>query len=253
MCIIIFDGDNTLWDTNAVFTEAQLAILEELRRFGVNIVPKDEFDKLRLIDDMLIKKYQKHEYNFRVLCFALYLHYKNKLSEEEAMQMAYDIFEKNMKYEGLDIADKCYDVFNKKLKQIPSLFDNVKKTLKYLKAVKCVLILSSEGKKYRIMKILDEYDLKQFFVHISTEEKSIETFKKIISKISKYQETCSKKVFVVGDILEREIFMGNKIGAITIYKPSYYKPNQKPKNKMEIPNYKIKEIGDIKNIVKSLL
>jgi len=253
MCIVIFDGDNTLWNTNAVFTEAQLGILEELRSFGFNIVPKDEFDKLRLIDDMLIKKYKKHEYNFRVLCFALYLVYKNKLSEEEAMQMAYDIFDKNIKYEDLDLAEKCYDVFKNKLKQIPSLFNNVKKTLKYLNDLKCVLILSSEGKKDRIMKILDEYDMEQFFVHVSTEEKSIETFKKIISKMSKYQGTCSKKVFVVGDILEREIFIGNKIGAITIYKPSYYKPNQKPKNKMEIPHYKIKELSEIKNIIKSLL
>lgn len=255
MCIIIFDGDNTLWDANAVFTEAQLAILEELKNIGLDIDPNEEFKNLRLFDNMLIKKYQKYEYNFRVLPFALYLYYKKKTSEEKAIQMAYDIFEKGRKEDGLDVADKCYKSFKNKLQQIPSLFNNVIKTLKYIKDLKCYLILSSEGKKERLTKIINYYNLEQFFDHISTEKKSIETFKKLIlkgSEMLKYSKTYLKKVIVVGDMLEREILIGNKIGAITIYKPGGYKPNQKAKNKMETPNYKITEISEIIDLIKNI-
>jgi len=256
LCIIIFDGDNTLWDANAVFTEAQLAILEELRNYGLDIDPKKEFSNLRLFDNMLIKKYQKYEYNFRVLPFALYLYYKNKSSEKKAIQMAYDIFEEGRKEDGLDVADKCYESFKNKLTQTPSLFPNVIKTLKYLKDLNCFFILSSEGKKERVMKIIKHYNLEQFFNYISTEKKSIQTFQKLISKGSEmltYSMTCSRKVIVVGDMLEREILFGNIIGAITIYKPGGYKPNQKPKNKMEIPDYEIKEISEINDLIKNII
>lgn len=254
MCIIIFDGDNTLWDTNAIFTDAQLAVLEELRNSGLDIDPKEEFNNLRLFDDMLIKKYQKYEYNFKVLSFALYLYYKNKSSKEEAIQIAYDIFKEGKKEDDLDVAEKCYEAFKNKLIQIPSLFPNVKKTLKYLKDIKCFLILLSEGKKERLLKIIDYHDLEQFFDHVSTERKSIEIFNKLISKYSemlKYSRNCPRKVIVVGDMLEREILIGNIIGAITIYKPGGYKPNQKPKNKMETPNYKIIEISEIIDLIKN--
>jgi hypothetical protein len=34
--IAIFDGDNTLWDTNAVFTGAQKGLLQGLKLAGVS-------------------------------------------------------------------------------------------------------------------------------------------------------------------------------------------------------------------------
>ena len=30
-CVVFVDADNTLWDTNGIYAEAQLALLDELR------------------------------------------------------------------------------------------------------------------------------------------------------------------------------------------------------------------------------
>src|SRR2546426_386475 len=69
--VAIFDGDNTLWDTNEVFTQAQKTILCRLRELGYAADPDRDFDLLRDVDDLLIRHFGKREYESAMLPLCL--------------------------------------------------------------------------------------------------------------------------------------------------------------------------------------
>lgn len=255
--ILIVDGDNTLWDTNAIFETAQLNMLRCLDKEVSNIDPKTEFLKLREFDDILVKHYKKHEYNFSVLALALYLFFKGA-KRDEAISRACKVFENKLNVGEIEIAIKCSNIFKNDLKKFPPLFKNVKETLNVLKEYGCILILSSEGNKERVREIIKYYSFEEYFDYIVNERKSFEQFKEaknIGIKMwgSRYlgNETIPK-IIVIGDLLDRDIRFGNQIGAITIYKPGGYKGHQISRDKDEIPNYEIKNIGEVIDILSKL-
>lgn len=248
MSIIIFDGDNTLWDTNKIFTNAQLAILKKLTEYSIDIDPVEEFSTLREFDDMLIKKNNTYEYDFRSLPHALYNHYKNGMDKKEAIDSSYKLFKDNKHDDVVEIAEKCYGVFKNEMKKTPKLFYNIHSTLTELKNKGHILILSSEGKNERIMRILKEHKLDDIFYQISTDKKSKEIFDALIKKTTKISKN-KDQVVVVGDMLKREIFIGNSSGATTIFKPGGYKPNQKPNNYLEKPDYTIQCFHELLTII----
>lgn len=255
--VIIIDGDNTLWDTNAIFTEAQMNILEELKNEGLDIDPETEFHTLRSFDDMLVKKYRQYEYDFRVLALALYLFYNN-WDQEKAIEGAFEAFERGIRIKGKGIARKCYNAFKKKMQKFPPLFNDVKKTLAFLKdKLGNVLILISEGDKDRIRRVIRHLNIGIYFDYVIGGTKSVKKYREAASKgleifHKRYPNILAPKTVVVGDLLDRDILLGNKIGAITVHKPGGYKPDQKPRNKMEYPNYKIKNIVEIIEIITRL-
>jgi putative hydrolase of the HAD superfamily len=249
---MIVDGDNTLWDTNSVFADAQVNILKCLRRSDSTFNLQDGFRKLRQIDDVLIKQYGRHEYDFSVLVLALYHFFKGE-EEEAAVRMACRAFETRTPSEGMDIAVKCGKQFKKDLRKFPALFKDSKKTLQTLKKRGAVLILSSEGDKERISRILNHYLMKRLFDHIMDGAKSVEQLKEAKNVgtiiLKNRHSTAAPKTVVVGDLLDRDILFGNKIGAITIYRPGGYKGRQTPQSKDEIPDYEIYEFREIIDIL----
>ncbi len=85
--LAIFDGDNTLWDTNAVFTDAQKDILRGLARAGIPADPELDFSLLRQVDDLLIKHFARHEYDNTYLSLCLIRHFRGE-SVESLEQVA---------------------------------------------------------------------------------------------------------------------------------------------------------------------
>jgi putative hydrolase of the HAD superfamily len=69
--VLIFDADNTLWDTNAVFHSAQVAMLETFETVDILSNARSQVERLRAIDRILIQRLERHEYDFRILATAL--------------------------------------------------------------------------------------------------------------------------------------------------------------------------------------
>lgn len=257
VAILIVDGDNTLWDSNAVFKNAQLTMLKNLNKINLNITPKAEFLRLREFDDILVKHFKKHEYNFSILALSLYLYFKGS-KRDEAIQRACEAFDKELNVEGKDSATKCGVIFNEDLRKLPVLFKDVKKTLETLKQLDCVVILSSEGDKERVRRIIKYHSVEHYFDHIMNGRKSVKQFeeaKEIGMQIWSRKHPKDRripKVVVIGDLLDRDIQFGNLIGATTIYKPGGYKGYQRPANENETPNYEVKEMCEIINVLQAL-
>ena len=256
--ILILDGDNTLWDTNAVFENAQLNMLRNLVKENLNIDSAKEFSRLREFDDILVKHYKKHEYDFSVLALSLYLFYKG-LEWDEAIRRSCEAFEKKLDIEGMDLAIKCGNKFKEELRKFPPVFKDVKKTLETLKQHNCVIILSSEGDKERVRRIIQYYSMERYFDHILNGRKSVEQFKEArktgiqIWRVRYPKDKKIPKIIVIGDLLDRDIQFGNLIGAITVYKPGGYKGHETPRNENEKPNYEIKEMHEVVDILLKLV
>jgi FMN phosphatase YigB (HAD superfamily) len=69
--VLIFDADNTLWDTDSVFRSAQLSLLRTLQKFHLLSDPEEHLSTLRTIDRELFEQMGRFEYDFKVLSIAL--------------------------------------------------------------------------------------------------------------------------------------------------------------------------------------
>jgi len=252
--ILVVDGDNTLWDTNAVFEYAQLNMLSNLKKENLNIDPVSGFSILREFDDVLVKHYNRREYDFSVLALSLYLFFRG-LERDEAIRRAREAFDNRLDVEGMNVAKECGNKFKKDMRNFPPLFDDVKETLEDLRRQGCVVILSSEGDKERVRRIVKYHSIDRCVDFILNEEKSVEQFEEArklgirVWRRSHPRVDIIPETIVIGDLLDRDIKFGNLIGATTIYKPGGYKGHQRPRNKDEIPAYEIREMNEVANVL----
>src|SRR5690348_17160579 len=72
--LVVTDADNTLWDTNSVYRDAQLAYFDEVLKIaGVNANIEDRLAYLRNLDQAIAAKHKDHfRYPPLLLAEALY-------------------------------------------------------------------------------------------------------------------------------------------------------------------------------------
>jgi len=252
MRLLIYDGDDTLWGTSDIFYYAQIQALTEINEIVKNIVPENEFRTLQKFDDRLIQLNKKPEYDFTQLFISLLLHYENRDPINQAISKSRDLLKRDTVDLTKDRAAKINDNFVKNLLKIPDLYSGTINTLKTSKEWGYYIILISEGNEKRINKILTHYDLEDYFEKIYLFRKDTQKYLDIIDELAFQNTEEQMKIVVIGDLLDRDIFFGNQIGATTIYKPGGYKPNQKPQNEHEKPDYTINQISDCIPILNKL-
>jgi FMN phosphatase YigB (HAD superfamily) len=251
--IAIFDGDNTLWDTNAVFTEAQKNILRGLKEAGFEADPEGDFAPLRKVDDLLIKYFGKREYDITHLPLCLMRHFKGE-PVEDVNQVAKIVA--NSKAAELTLAKTLGAEFNASLKRLPNLFPDVIESLSSIRhAGRTVMVLYSEGLEARLKRICDHYDMSIYFYDIvlgdksledwaETKNKAIKIFKRVFPRARK-----QPGIYVIGDLLERDIRPGNLIGAKTIYKPGGYKGVETPQDKEHTPAMTVSSMKEVVDLL----
>ena len=250
--ILIFDLDNTLVDKNSVFEKAQKKMIEVIKG---SMPSDDDLKILREMDLILIKKKKKHLYPFKILALSLWYYFHEKASIKESIQRSEDIYAgksnlltKKMK-NALTLAEKAAKMHDEILQNTPpTLFDNVKDVLQTLKNRKVILVLLTEGNTLMQEKTLDTHDLKKFFddIVICTEKDE-----HCFLEIKNHWENINgrnARMYVVGDGIERDIEPGNRIGAITIWKPGNFNPGT-PGKGLKTPDFIVKDIKNVLSIV----
>jgi len=248
--VFMLDGDNTLWDTNMVFTRAQMAVLRELRRTGLKFTQGDGFKILRRIDDRLVSYYKSREYDFRALFVALSLRF-NGQTETEAVSSAPRIVKGRIPSELKKSVESCSRVFRKEMRQMPPLFRGVKGTLAAFRRKPSVILLFSEGDVVRVSRLISTLSLERYFDRIFVRKKTYGLYARARElALSKLVSGRNTKVMVVGDLLDPDVRIGNRIHAITVLRLAGYKPDQHPNDELEKPDYIIKEIPQLLSILK---
>jgi putative hydrolase of the HAD superfamily len=178
--VLVFDADNTLWDTDAVFREAQLEMLRVLAHAGLIKEPESELDTLRLLDKALAMRFEKFEYDFIALSAALGHYYSRHVSIEEAAEGA---FHRSALSIGKELTSRSVEAFTRTLERIPPMFRDAEEVLNVLhdsrlRGSPIALLMFSDGRPGRLERILEAHNLRKrrIFDDVVIGTKSVESF-----------------------------------------------------------------------------
>ncbi len=257
--ILIFDADNTLWDTNAIFHDAQLALLGVLAQHGVLSDPEAQFKTLRTIDQELVHQLGRAEYDFKVLALALIYYFSQKMTVTEVAHTA--IHTSSVSQELSKIIDKAHQAFIEELKRTPKLYPD---TIPVLTAIRrstsdqflLFQAILSEGNPERLERIIEAYGMRKrgLFDEIIITPKNKDAFEKVkqlgLAHFHDVDKGSHIPMVLIGDSLRNDIKFANQAGFITVYKPSLFKGLEAPDMPDETPNYTIKSLSELPEILK---
>ena len=253
--LLIFDADNTLWDTNAVFREAQLALLRPFAEHVPNLSPEEEFVTLREIDRLLFQRLGKFEYDFRILATAIAHFHLQGLSVEDAVCGAMEGTDGALSPSDIALVDQAHQDYSVALQVIPPLLPDTRHVLQTLREKRSLqdglaLTLFSEGDPDRLERILMAHGFAGTNVfdatHIGPKSKeSFTRFQEIGQGFLNLTNGSSSQTVVIGDSLKREIKCGNQIGATTVYIPAGFMGAELPTVDDEKPAYTLSRLGEL--------
>lgn len=207
---LIFDADNTLWDTNAVFNAAQKVFVDELIGWDPNLDPDIGMQELHAADQTLIQKAGRAEYDFVWLWRVLVHRHLNKSQQQESHLCP------------VAGEERVIELFMKQLKAIPPLLPNVITTLQELQHPDfrgITVGVFSEGRTNRLSQVFQAHqslvELIDFFV---IGNKSVEQYEQLATEL----ELKDQAKYMVGDSLKKDIYNAKKAGYQTIFIPSRY-------------------------------
>lgn len=150
-----------------------------------------------------------------------------------------------------DLDDTLYDRYGQ-LDESYANLPNIRPfqdTIPLLKSLKGKKILVSRGDKLIQQKKIDILGIRSFFdeIYICS---NVEEKKEIFENTIKEQKIVNKKnLIIVGDRIDAEIRFGKMLGATTVLILHGKYKDLKPKDAFEIPDYTIKNIGEIRELI----
>lgn len=260
--ILIFDADNTLWDTNAVFGAAQAAMLETFEGMSMLSNARSRIEELRTIDRALIQRLGRYEYDFKILAIALAYHYGYGLSPTAASEHAVEKGEEELDSSVRPVIENAYKVYVSALKQIPPLLPGVIDVLAHIRAYRTMnssiaTIIFSEGDPGRLKGIMEAHSICQdgYFDEIIVEPKTTHAFQRAGNAGRKYLSLSKEShmlTVVIGDSIRRDIRYANEAGFTTVYIPGAFEGREVPQAPMDCPHFQLDSILKLPSILKSL-
>lgn len=256
--VLAFDADNTLWDTNAVFRDAQVEMLSTLAAEGLLSSPENCVDELRRLDRKLMSEMGENEYDFRALAEALILYYKDSKSPNRAVESILSRRAEGKSYS--ELAGKAYERFAETLEKVPSLLPGVEETLseidQYRKTGKVITVLFSEGDPDRLSRIMESHDdisEDYFDCVIITSKKNLSSFQDMKKEVRSRTGSLRNPAFImVGDSISSDVRPANKSGFISIYKPGDFKGIEDPENQEDRPDYTIDSLREVSGVLEQI-
>lgn len=240
--LIATDADNTLWDTNSIYAEGQLCLLEKIENdLGAKYQAKDRLEFVRSVDQELVRL---HNYNLKYPLELLVLGVSNcikGMSAEKAAIAAINcshsvISDKSILKHAKWFTDHI--LFKK-----PQLRPGVSESIKIIYELGLKIIVLTEGHEKRCRMLIDNYKLNKYIEEIIVGRKTIDLYKKIF----KYYD--AKKSFMIGDQMDRDILMAKKSGFITIYFKGGFQPQWLHNDDFNMPDHQIKTFITVPEIV----
>lgn len=222
--VILFDLDDTLWDTYGFTKRARENAIKEMIKHGLNVSFDKAMEELNKIIKEKGSNYNKH---FNLLCKRF-----------------------NIKNELLPKIVAAGVVGYHQVKNTMHTLPNVEETLIELLKREYKLGLITYGIKIKQWEKILRLKLIYFFDYISVSSKPNK--EKEIKKALKFFKVKPNEVVFVGDNIKSDIISANKVGLITIRILTGKYSNIKPQSKEETPNYEIKDIKELLNILDNL-
>lgn len=216
--IVLADADNTLWDTDLVFSNAQLELLSSVEAVtGKRFMGTNRLEFVREYDQAIAALHHLHlRYPPSMLIRALVA----GLSSMAAVEVAESLIRgRNLPYQiSLLEINSIASEFSLALGKLPELLPGVRDGLQLAKDHGLVTYILTEGQADKQRKLVDFHGLGKLVQGVSEVTKNESQFCRLRKRFS------PSNIYVVGDQDDRDIIPANKARCITILIPSRFRP-----------------------------
>lgn len=216
--LALIDADNTLWDTDGLFADAQLRLLSAVEEVAqISSPPEDRLTFVRTFDQELAQQHhQGLRYPPRLLIDAL-IFGLHGIPHAEAVRRAW----REGSRSGLDrsILSGIENEFLQDISRQPPLLKGVAVGLRDLSTAGVRAVVLTEGSRKRVMRSIEFHQLSHLIDRVFEAPKTVRMFERVKSLAD-----ANQPVYVIGDQLTRDIQPANEAGVKTIYVPGRFQP-----------------------------
>ena len=231
---VFLDADNTLWDTDAVFASAQLALLNDLEiSAGCRIEDLDRLAFVRAIDQALA---ERHHDGLRYPPTLLVRAISRALVEGEAGARAAKHAWLGQRGSILSANDEDAIVasYFSNLKSTPVLRPGVTEGMAKFSQAGCFVLIVSEAAYKRTEATAVTLGLEGTFERVIEGRKRPELYRRVLKLAGS-----PARAFMIGDQLDRDIAPANAAGLTTIFFPGGFQPRWSPEEQDVQPDHRI--------------
>jgi putative hydrolase of the HAD superfamily len=245
-CVVFTDADNTLWDTNEVYADAQLSLLEEVeRRVGQRAAVDDRLEWIRRIDQMLAERHHTRlSYPPRLLVKALGFALKGE-DIPVATRLAWSGGRPGAPISEV-VAQEVEANFVNLLKRPPQLRAGVAKGFRQLGEAGCLIVVLTEGRRHQVKLLLEYHGLESNVTRVIEAPKNAQLFSRVLKL------TRPLSAFMIGDQLDRDIAPAKAAGLTTIFFPGKFQPRWLPTEAEVAPDYKVWDFDEAARLILAL-
>jgi putative hydrolase of the HAD superfamily len=216
--IVLCDADNTLWDTDSVFAEAQNTLLSRVEAtLGLENPGGRRLDFIRQYDQALAVKHHLHfRYPPILLVFAL----ADGLlgASPDAAAAASMAGSRRTHTISIPRAEQMVADYVAALDQIPVLLPGVEEGLRFARVAELNVYVLTEGRIERQRKIIQMHGIESAFNGVLEMTKSADQFRRLRERFA------SASVTVIGDQPDRDISPALAAGCTAVLIPSRFRP-----------------------------
>lgn len=242
-CVVFADADNTLWNTNVVYAEAQLALLAAVEdHLERRVSTEDRLAWLRAIDQALAERHHAGlRYPPRLLAKAAAL----ALSGHDAVSAARLAWSGGRERTQISEEDalRIENQFLKRIGVTPALRVGVRIGLHRLKSGGCTILVLTEGSRAKTLALLEHHGLADLIDRVIEARKEPRLFERVLT-LTKSQ----RLAFMIGDQLDRDIAPAKAAGLTTIFFPGGFQPKWHPAEADVAPDHKVDDFNTAASI-----
>lgn len=240
---VFVDADNTLWDTDAVYADAQRELLERVENAtGIETRVDDRLAYVRAVDQAIAQDHHARlRYPPRLLVHAL----QAVLSGIEPMRAARMVLRgSNVNHLSDDVANAIETAFFMDIGRAPKVRPGVREGLEALRAADCLILIITEGSRAKVQATAKRLGLVDLFDRIIEGPKRAELYRRVVRLTG-----TTKHAFMIGDQLDRDIAPAKEAGLDTIYFPGGFRPHWTPDEAVVKPGHRIQSFSEVPSIV----
>lgn len=241
---LFVDADNTLWDTDSVFADAQIELLDDVERaVRGSCSTKDRLTFVRAADQELASLHHDGlRYPPVLLVRALSL----ALGGMEPIRAAKVVWQGN-KPAKID-ADKEREIIDRyfqSLKALPRLKQGVAEGLRQMKEFNWQILVVTESAVTRARATAEALSISHFFDRVIEGRKRAELYRRILKLVGS-----PSNAYMIGDQIDRDIAPAKQAGLKTIYFPGGFKPRWHDEEASPPPDYVISDFREAVQIIR---
>lgn len=220
LTVVLVDADNTLWDTDAVFREAQLLVLARVEEaVGSTCAADDRLEFIRSYDQALAQKHHLHlRYPAQLLVRSIEAGLAGSTPEVAARDVIAGRKLSDTPLRQADVESIVSD-YVQALTRTPPLLRGVPEGVRLAKEAGLRLFVMTEGRIEKQKRILELHGLLGSFEGVWEMTKDRSQFERVVNRFA------GSRVVVVGDQPDRDIVPAKAARCSTVLVPSRFKPS----------------------------